>query len=215
MLDVGCFFRCWALVTFLLSGIALAHAQEAVPQAFPQGRYEPLRAHSPFSLATVQALVAPAGPGFADNWYVSGIARIGDDDFVTIKSRDLSKQFSLYANETDHETQVSLASVNWSDTVGKSTVILRKGTETAKLEFNEAEIHAAPQAAGPKGATRRRAWREPPRRSEGSLFPQPLPQPGAPRSSPCQMRIQPPRRMGGPAPTQPTHHRSQVIQPPQ
>ncbi len=67
---------------------------------------------------------------------------------MTIKSRDLAVQFSLFARETDRVTGVSLASVNWSDHVGKSTVILRKGTETARLEFNEAEVRGpAPTVA--------------------------------------------------------------------
>ena len=93
----------------------------------------------------------PAAPqaSFAARWFVSGIARIGSEDFVTIKSRDLSKQFSLYGNR-EAVDGVELASVTWSDSVGKSTVVLRKGTETAKLESNEAELHAAaPPAAKP------------------------------------------------------------------
>jgi len=186
------------------------HAQNPVPQSFPKGRYDQLREHSPFSLATVQAPVVAPGPGFADNWFVSGIARLGDDDFVTIKSRDLAKQFSLFSNETDRETGVSVASVNWSDTVGKSTVILRKGTETAKLEFNEAEIHATPQAANPKplpGVT-------PPANMQGG--PRPGPQPGGAQNPLPPMPVGNPAmgRPGG-APTPPVHHRSQVIQPPQ
>jgi hypothetical protein len=201
------------LAACIFSGIAPARAQDPVPQAFPQGRYEQLRTHSPFSLATVQAPVAAAGPGFADNWFVSGIAQKGDDYFVTIKSRDLSKQFSLFASETDHETGVSVASVNWSDTVGRTTVILRKGTETAKLEFNEAEIHATPQAANPKappGAT-------PPLNMAGGARP-PLPPPGTTQipipalpynANPAAARP------GAGATTPPVHHRSQVIQPPQ
>jgi len=66
--------------------------------------------------------VAPAAEpqaSFAANWFVSGIARIGDQDFVTIKARDLSTQFSLYGNEPDQKYGVTLASVDWSDAVGE------------------------------------------------------------------------------------------------
>ena len=77
----------------------------------------------------------------------SKIARLGDTDFVTIKSRDASQQFSLFGSEP--QNGVSVASVQWSETVGKSTVILKKGTETAKLEFNEAELRGPAQGAAP------------------------------------------------------------------
>jgi len=122
-------------------------ALEGVPAAHEKARYEALRAHSPFSLATAPASTPAPPASFAANWYVSGIGRIGDADFVTIKSRDLSAAFSLFAGESKNAGEVALVSVNWSDVVGKSTVILRKGTETAKLEFNEAELHAAPPPA--------------------------------------------------------------------
>jgi hypothetical protein len=198
-----------ALGAFLMAATAPIRAQEAIPQAFPKDRYDQLREHSPFSLATVPAPAAAPGPSFADNWFVSGIARIGDDDFVTIKSRDLSKQFSLFANETDRETGVSVASVNWSDTVGKSTVILRKGTETAKLEFNEAEIHTTPQAANPIA---------PPGGIPSANIPggprPPLPQPGSPQGLPMPNVNPAAARMRGAA-TPPVRRRSQVIQPPQ
>jgi len=122
-------------------------ASDGVPVAHEKARYEALRAHSPFSLATPPTVAAPSQASFAANWFVSGIARIGDSDFVTIKSRDLSTAFSLFAQESDPKSGVMLSSVNWSDVVGRSTVILRKGTETAKLEFNEAELRAAPAPA--------------------------------------------------------------------
>jgi hypothetical protein len=126
---------------------ALAVADDAIPAALPAGRYEHIRTHSPFAVATAEAPPVQKGASFAANWFVSGIARIGGDDFVTIKSRDLATQFSLFG-KGDKVNDVALASVTWSDAVGKSTVILRKGTETAKLEFNEAEVQATQPAAG-------------------------------------------------------------------
>ena len=109
---------------------------------------------SPFSLASTAAATPPPQPSFAANWFVSGIGHIGESDFVVIKSRDLSTQFSLFADESDPTTGVTLASVSWSEIAGKSTVILRKGTETALLEFNQAELRMAPAVApaSPGGA---------------------------------------------------------------
>jgi hypothetical protein len=87
---------------------------------------------------------------FAAHWYVSGIARLGDADFVTIKARDLATQFSLYGQEPDPENHVTLVRIDWSDEMGKSIVTIRKDAETAQLQFNEAEIrglrHGSPLA---------------------------------------------------------------------
>ncbi len=131
--------------------IASAYGGDPIPSALPADRYSAMGANCPFATAT--PTVAPSQPqaSFAANWFISGIARIGDSDFVTVKARDLSTQFSLFGNEPNSENGVILASVNWSETIGKSTVVLRKGTETAKLEFNEAQIHSAPQAAPEPG----------------------------------------------------------------
>jgi hypothetical protein len=118
---------------------------EIVPKAREKVRYQGLAAHCPFSLASAPVATPAPQASFAANWFVSGIGRIGGKDFVSIKSRDLSTQFSLYAGEQRRANEIALVSVTWSDAVGKSTVILRKGTETAKLEFNEAEVHQAPK----------------------------------------------------------------------
>ncbi len=126
-----------------------APAPAPVPESRPIARYAAMTEKSPFALATAAAPVAEPQASFAANWYVAGIARLGDTDFVTIKSRDASTQFSLFGREP--QNGVSVASVEWSETIGKSKVILQKGTETAKLEFNEADLRGpapAPNQAG-------------------------------------------------------------------
>ena len=129
----------------LFTSIAAA-AETPVPAPHPPERYAPLARRSPFAVAS--AAPAPAAQAsFAANWYVSGIARIGDQDFVSIKARDLAVQFSLFGHEPNPENGVALASIQWSETVGKSTIVLRKGTETARLEFNEAELRQTPAAS--------------------------------------------------------------------
>ena len=114
-------------------------------------RYTELGRRCPFALAS--ATVAPAAPqaSFAANWYVSGIARLNDTDFVTIKARDLATQFSLYGREPNPQNQVSLVGIEWVEAVGKSIVTIRKDAETAKLEFNEAEVHGTGAASAPAG----------------------------------------------------------------
>jgi hypothetical protein len=103
--------------------------------------------HSPFAPATPVAPSAPPGPSFAANWFVTGIARIDDKDFVSIQARDLSTQFSLLGHDPHPGNEVSLVEVQWSPVIGKSTVTLRKGAEIASLEFNEATIRGPTKQA--------------------------------------------------------------------
>lgn len=122
-------------------------ADQPMPEAHPAGRYSTMVEKSPFALATAAAPVAEPQASFAANWYVHGIARVGDTDFVTIKSRDATQIFSLIGREP--QNGVSVASIEWSETIGKSKVILQKGTETAKLEFNEAELRGPAPGTNP------------------------------------------------------------------
>jgi len=127
-------------VTLLTIGVSRAEEDSAIPHAWPIARYDQLKRQCPFALATPVTTTAPTTQaGFAANWYVSGIAHLDGQDFVTIKSRDLSTEFSLYGHETNAVHGVCLASVEWSDKIGRSIVIVKRGLETAKLEFNEAE----------------------------------------------------------------------------
>lgn len=147
-----------ATFLFGLVHLAAVHAigaDLASPAQLPASRYAAMREKSPFALATRDEPAAAAQGTFASNWFVSGIGRFGDDDFVTIQSRDKTAQFTLFGREAHPEYHVSVASVNWSDTIGQSTVVLQKGTETAKLEFNQALLRATPAAANttPAGAT--------------------------------------------------------------
>jgi hypothetical protein len=141
------------MLLWLYLGILTIHseitscADEILPRAPAAVRYDALKNQCPFALATPVAAPELPKASFAANWYVSGIGRLGGEDFVSIKSRDLASQFSLYGGETDPKTGVVLVSVKWMEGVGKSTVVLKKGAETAQLEFNEAEVHGAPQPA--------------------------------------------------------------------
>lgn len=131
---------------FLASAlVAVAGAEEVIPQAASAGRYAAMREHCPFAIATLVAAPAPAQPSFAANWYVSGIARVGETDFVSVKARDLSSQFSLFGREPDVKSGVSLVSIEWVEGLGKSVVTIQKGTELAKLEFNESVVHGQAQ----------------------------------------------------------------------
>jgi hypothetical protein len=144
----------------LLAGHAFA-VENSVPSAFTPDRYEKLIEKSPFALAT--PVVAPAAPqaSFAANWYLTAVGRDAQgQDFVTVKAQDNSLHLSLtgrdaYTDPASPANGVSIASVDWSDTFRKTTVILKKGTETAKVIFSQEEAMApAPNAVargGPAG----------------------------------------------------------------
>src|SRR5579872_1082517 len=75
--------------------------ESAVPTPLSPDHLASMRERCPFALATVTAIPAAPQASFAANWYVSGIGRIDDKDFVTIKARDLSSQFSLYGHDAN------------------------------------------------------------------------------------------------------------------
>jgi len=147
----------FAILVTCGSGAVARGGENPIPASPPADRYAGMSRHSPFALATAAPVVPPAGPSFAANWYIAGIARDGDTDFVTIKSRDATIQFSLRGKEAHQEQGVVLDQINWSDEPLKSTVSIRKGNELALLQFNEAIVHGptgpAQQAAAPAGGT--------------------------------------------------------------
>jgi len=138
----------------LLTAPALA-ADNVLPTAFPADRYAAGLERSPFKLATPLAPPPPPpSASFAANWFLTAVAKDPEGrDFVTIKAQDGSVHFSIGSGETD-ASGVSLASVDWSETMGKSTAIIKKGAETAKLIFSQTEMTLAPPAPGGRGGPR-------------------------------------------------------------
>jgi len=139
------------IVLALAAAPLRAEDPEPIPRAWPSVRYEQMMRQSPFALATPVEPTPDSQASFAANWFVSGIGRLDGEDFVTIKSRDLSTQFSLYGHDENLENKVTLASIEWSEKIGKSTVIIKRGAETAKLEFNEADVNGPAQVTTAKG----------------------------------------------------------------
>lgn len=132
------------LIAFVAGGhLCAAEKPEFAP--IPEERYASMLARSPFALASPAPASAPPAASFATNWYIVGLGQLGGENFVTIKSRDLKVQFSIFGQESWQG--VTLVSVNWSEATGKSTAILSRGAEVAKLEFNEAEMRTSTAAA--------------------------------------------------------------------
>jgi hypothetical protein len=145
MLNVKCRMKSgflkFCILHFAFCFAAFGATTQDIPSAFPASRYEPLIKSLPFALATPVAAVA--APGFAANMYLTGVAKIGSQNFVTIATRDQPPaHFSLTPGET--ADGISLVSVEWSEAVGKSKATIKKGTEFATLEFDQATMLKPP-----------------------------------------------------------------------
>jgi hypothetical protein len=145
------------LACLLLAALPLHAVEMTVPRPLEASRYESMMQESPFALATAPS--APAAPteSFAANWNLTGLASLPNSegvfhDWVSIRSRDGRLSFSLYGDQQSQDPEaegVSISAVEWNmaDYL-KSTVMLKKGTEFAKVEFGQ-EASAPPSAAQP------------------------------------------------------------------
>jgi hypothetical protein len=116
-----------------------------VPQPFPPDRYSKMIEKSPFAPATPVA--AEDAPNFAQNLYITGIAKLGAQDCVFVASRDGQTRYSLITGEEGPQG-MKIERITYSTEVGKTKVIIRKGGETGTVQFDQAAIQhtAAPSA---------------------------------------------------------------------
>jgi hypothetical protein len=115
-----------------------AAADPELPEPPPLSRYDELILQSPFAPAT--PVVQPVNaPSFATNFYVLGIAKIGQKDVVSISSKDQQTRFSLAPGETGPDG-ITVEAVQWDAEPSKSTVVLKKGTESGSIKFDEAML---------------------------------------------------------------------------
>lgn len=122
-----------------------ASAQESgLPQALELSRYQLLMEKSPFAPATPQATPPPVveTPSFARDYYITGIAQMGERPFVTFASKDKQTFFSLSVGESFQG--MTLTNVEWRPEVGKSTATLERQGESGVVGFDEVAIHEAP-----------------------------------------------------------------------
>ncbi len=132
-----------------------------IPQSFPSSRYSALFEKSPFAIASAPPEVVAPTENFATNWVLTGLskqrAKEGKESFtVFVRSRDLSTRLVISG---DHPTDdISLVSVEEAPVAAKSVAILRKGSETGRVEFDQAVVAASapppsPSIPGRSGAT--------------------------------------------------------------
>ena len=93
-------FKLPTLAALLAAGSAFAVETADIPQSLPISRYAQMLEKSPFALATPLAPPEPTTQPWAASLYVAGVAKIGDKDLVTIRSRNDQQTFySLMTGE--------------------------------------------------------------------------------------------------------------------
>lgn len=107
-----------------------------LPVPLPASRYASLIKKSPFSVATPQVTPVAPTPGFASSLYISGMAEIGDKEFVSISTKGAAKSFMLSVGESSPDG-ISLVEVKSNDDLSKSKVTLKKDGKTAVIGFDE------------------------------------------------------------------------------
>jgi hypothetical protein len=117
------------------------------PVGFPASRYASLLEKPLFAVAT--AAPEPVAPveNFASNWFLSSFAKARSKDGTEvytafIKSRDLSTRLMLVGEKP--EDGVTLLAVEEAPTRAETVAVIRKGTETARVKFDQAAFAAAP-----------------------------------------------------------------------
>ena len=122
------------------------NAVAELPKAFPVSRYSALFEKSPFAVATAAPEAAPAAENFATNFVVTGIAKNRGVDgkevyTVFVRSRDLATRLVLTGDKPSDDG-ISVVSVEEAAVAAKSAVVLKKGSETGRVEFDQAALAA-------------------------------------------------------------------------
>ncbi len=123
-----------------------------LPKPFPVARYAALLEKSPFAVATAAPEAAPPAENFATNFVITGLAKNRGADgkevhTVFVRSRDLSTRLVLTGDKPSDEG-ISVVSVEEAAVAAKSVVILKKGSETGRVEFDHAALAASGGGGG-------------------------------------------------------------------
>jgi len=130
-----------------------------LPKPFPVARYSALLEKSPFAVATAAPEAAPPAENFSTNFVITGLAKNRGADgkevhTVFVRSRDLSTRLVLTGDKPSDEG-ISVVSVEEAAVAARSVVILKKGAETGRVEFDHAALAASGVGGGqppPSGA---------------------------------------------------------------
>jgi hypothetical protein len=135
------------LSSLAVTGALPGSADDVLPPRFNFDRYTPMLNHSPFAVATAAALPA-AAPDFARDLYIANAARSSEGDMVTIRSSS-DQNFKKYLTTREPVDGYSIAQIDWSEDVGKTTVTISMDGKFATLAFNQALLSQAASAGRP------------------------------------------------------------------
>jgi len=129
-----------------------AAASADLPKSFPVSRYSALLEKSPFAVATAAPEAPTPTENFSTNYVVTGIAKNRGVDgkevyTVFVRSRDLATRLVLTGDKPSDDG-VSVVSVEEASVAAKSVVILKKGAETGRVEFDHAALASSGGGGG-------------------------------------------------------------------
>jgi hypothetical protein len=135
------------LSSFAVIGGLSSSAEDVLPPRFNFDRYTPMLNRSPFAVATAVAL-PEATPNFAKDLYIANAARSPEGDLVTVRSSS-DQIFKKYLTTREPVDGYSIASIEWSEDVGKTKVTIGKDGQFATLTFNQSLLSQAASAGRP------------------------------------------------------------------
>ena len=121
-----------------------------IPVGYSLDRYSSLWKRSPFTIASVQQEVVPAG--FASKFALVGLAKIGSEDVVTLLDKESQERIILSSQEGAQDLKLILVERD-ADPL-KTSVTIQKGGETGRVKFDPSLLAAAnpPSPAAPASA---------------------------------------------------------------
>lgn len=135
------------LSSFAVIGALSASADDVLPPRFNFDRYTRMADQSPFAIATAAAL-PEATPDFAKDLYIANAARSPEGDMTTLMSSS-DRNFKKYLTTREPVDGYSIASIEWSEDVGKTKVTISKDGQFATLIFNQSLLSQATAAGRP------------------------------------------------------------------
>src|ERR1700677_3427445 len=140
---------------------------DVLPGGFPADRYSTLWEHSPFTISSIQQEAVP--PGLADKLTLVGLAKVCEEDIVTLLNKESMERIYLRTNTSPQGLKIVSVELN-ADPM-KACVTIQKGNETARVVFD---------TNAPTGG-------------QVAVSPNPVNNPGAARSFPAPVQPAPPQ----------------------
>jgi hypothetical protein len=135
------------LLSFAAVGVLSSSADDVLPPRFSFDRYTRMLDQSPFAIATAAAL-PEATPDFAKDLYIANAARSPEADMATLMS-SADRNFKKYLTTRETVDGYGIASIEWSEDVGKTKITISKDGQFATLTFNQSLLLQTASAGRP------------------------------------------------------------------